>query len=48
MRQLTITAIYKLKNEQLTVCYNLEGSNYPEAFDTKVKPMYFLVIFKRS
>ena len=42
------TAIYKLENEQLTVCYNLAGNNYPEAFDTKGKPMYFLAIFKRS
>ena len=49
------TAIYKLENlptgqagEQLTVCYNLAGNNYPEAFDTKGKPMYFLAVFKKS
>ena len=42
------TAIYKLENEQLTICYNLAGNNYPEAFDTKGKSMYFLAVFKRS
>jgi len=42
------TAIYKLENEQLTVCYNLAGNNYPEAFDTKGKPMYFLAVFKKE
>src|SRR5205809_7912969 len=25
-------AIYKLENEQLTICYNLAGDSYPEAF----------------
>ena len=42
------TAIYKYGNGQLTVCYNLAGDGYPEAFETKGKPMYFLSVFKRG
>lgn len=42
------TAIYKYENEQLTVCYNLLGDSYPEAFETKGKPMYFLSVFKKE
>ena len=42
------TAIYKFENEQLTVCYNLSGDSYPEAFDTKGKPLFFLSVFKKE
>jgi uncharacterized protein (TIGR03067 family) len=42
------TAIYKLENEQLTICYNLKGDSYPATFDTKGKPMYFLCVFKKG
>jgi uncharacterized protein (TIGR03067 family) len=42
------TAIYKFENDQLTVCYNLSGNNYPETYDTKGKPMYFLSVFKKE
>ena len=49
------TAIYKYENlptgqagEQLTICYNLSGNGYPEAFETKGKPMYLLSVFKKS
>jgi uncharacterized protein (TIGR03067 family) len=42
------TAIYKYENGQLIVCYNLAGDSYPEAFDTKGKPMFFLSVFKRG
>ncbi len=42
------TAIYKYENGQLTVCYNLSGDHYPESFETKGKPMYFLSVFKKS
>ena len=42
------TAIFKLENDQLTICYNLKGDAYPEAFDTKGKPLYFLSVFKRA
>jgi uncharacterized protein (TIGR03067 family) len=41
-------AIYKLENGQLSVCYNLVGDYYPESYDTKGKPMYFLSVFKKE
>jgi len=42
------TAIYKFENELLLICYNLSGDKYPEAFETKSKPTYFLVTFKKE
>ena len=42
------TAIYKFENEELTICYNLKGDSYPETFETKGKPTYFLSVFKKS
>ena len=42
------TAIYKMENELLTICYNLAGDQYPEAFETKGKPSYFLAVFKKE
>lgn len=42
------TAIYKYENNVLTVCYNLSGSSYPEAFETKAKSLLFLSVFKKS
>ena len=42
------TAIYKLENGILTVCYNLAGDSYPETFDTKSKPTLFLSVFKKE
>ena len=42
------TALYKYENAQLTICYNLTGNSYPETFDTKGKPLYFLSIYKRN
>jgi len=41
------TAIYKLENEQLVVCYNLAGDSYPENFETKGKSTFFLAVFKK-
>jgi len=43
-----ITAIYKFENDQLVICYNLAGDKYPEAFETKGKPAYFLATFKKE
>ena len=40
--------IYKLENSQLFICYNLSGNGYPETFDTKGKPMYFLCVYKKE
>ena len=42
------TAIYKLENEQLTICYNLKGDDYPSVFETKSKPTLFLSVFKKT
>jgi uncharacterized protein (TIGR03067 family) len=42
------TAIYKLENDRLTICYNLSGDSYPEGFDTKGKRRFFLSEFARS
>ncbi len=42
------TAIYKFENEELSICYNLKGDSYPEAFETKNKPLLFLSVFKKE
>lgn len=42
------TAIYKLDNDQLTICYNLKGDSYPVEFETKSKPTLFLSVFKKD
>ena len=42
------TAIYKLENGLLTVCYNLAGDTYPAAFESKSKPTLFLSVFKKE
>jgi uncharacterized protein (TIGR03067 family) len=42
------TAIYKVENGLLTICYNLSGNGYPEAFETKDKPLIFLSVFKKE
>ena len=42
------TAIYKYENGELTICYNLSGDSYPDAFETKSKTLLFLSVFKRE
>jgi uncharacterized protein (TIGR03067 family) len=42
------TALYKMENEQLSICYNLSGDGYPDSFETKGKPKYFLAVFKKT
>jgi uncharacterized protein (TIGR03067 family) len=42
------TAIYKYENDELTICYNLTGDSYPESFETKGKPKFFLSVFKKE
>ena len=42
------TAIVKCDNELLTICYNLSGDSYPEAFETISKPTLFLSVFRRE
>ncbi|MBI3512249.1 MAG: hypothetical protein HY064_16435 [Bacteroidetes bacterium] len=41
-------AIYKVENNVLTVCYNLAGDKYPDAYETKSNPMYFLSVYKKK
>lgn len=41
-------AIYKLEDDKLTICYNLAGDSYPENFETKDKPMFFLSRFVKE
>ncbi len=41
-------AIFKLENDELTICYNLAGTGYPESFDTKGKPMFFMASFRKQ
>ena len=42
------TAVYKLENDQLTICYNLKGDGYPADFETKSKPTLFLSVFRKN
>lgn len=42
------TAIYKLEQDQLTICYNLTGDSYPSGFETASKPLLFLSVFKKD
>jgi uncharacterized protein (TIGR03067 family) len=42
------SAIYKLENDELTICYNLAGDPYPEKFETKGNPMFFMAVFKKK
>ncbi|MCX6317927.1 MAG: TIGR03067 domain-containing protein [Bacteroidetes bacterium] len=42
------TAIYKLENDLLTICYNLMGTSYPTSYDSKAGPALFLSVFKRQ
>lgn len=42
------TAIYKYENEKLTICYNLAGNSYPEAYDTKGKPLFFISVYVKQ
>jgi uncharacterized protein (TIGR03067 family) len=41
-------AIYKMENGELTICYNLSGLSYPETYETKGKPLFFLSVFKKD
>ena len=42
------TALYKIENELLTICYNLSGKAYPESFETKRNPLYFFSVYKKE
>ena len=42
------TAIYKMENEILVICYNLAGNSYPESYETAGKPTFFTAHFKKE
>jgi uncharacterized protein (TIGR03067 family) len=42
------TAIYKIENQHLTICYNLKGDVYPSSFESKSSPLLFLSVFKKQ
>ncbi len=42
------TALYNYAHDQLTICYNLAGTEYPDSFSTKGKPLYFLSVFEKT
>jgi uncharacterized protein (TIGR03067 family) len=42
------TAIYRLENDQLSVCYNLAGDSYPDNFETIDHPTFFLSVFRKK
>lgn len=45
---LHFTAIYKLENDQLTICYNLKGDAYPTSFETNSSSTLFMSVFKKQ
>ena len=42
------TALYKFENDHLIICYNLQGTAYPESFETKGHRFFFLSEFKKD
>jgi uncharacterized protein (TIGR03067 family) len=44
----TYLAIYKLKDDKLTICYDLSGESRPTEFKTKAKTKLFLVTYERK
>ena len=44
----TILAIYELKDDKLTICYDLSGKSRPNEFKTQPKTKLFLVTYERK
>ena len=44
----TILAIYELKDDKLTICYDLSGKSRPTEFKTQAKTKLFLVTYERK
>ena len=44
----TFPAIYELKEDSLTICYDLDGKQRPTEFKTSKDTKLFLVTYKRS
>jgi uncharacterized protein (TIGR03067 family) len=41
-------AIYRMDREQLVICYDLTGKEYPAEFSTAGKPLWFMVVYKKK
>jgi uncharacterized protein (TIGR03067 family) len=44
----TVLAIYELKDDKLTICYDLSGKSRPTEFKTQPKTKLFLVTYERK
>jgi len=44
----TLTAVYTLDGDDLTICYDLTGADYPTGFESKPDTKLFLVTYKRK
>jgi uncharacterized protein (TIGR03067 family) len=44
----TFLAIYELKDDKLTICYDLSGESRPTEFKTEPKTKLFLVTYERK
>ena len=44
----TFLAIYELKDDKLTICYDLSGEARPTEFKTKPDTKLFLVTYERK
>jgi uncharacterized protein (TIGR03067 family) len=44
----TYLAIYELKDDKLTICYDLSGESRPTEFKTQPKTQQFLVTYERE
>jgi hypothetical protein len=44
----TCLAIYELKDDKLTICYDLSGESRPTEFKTQPKTQLFLVTYERE
>lgn len=42
------TALYKIEKDKLTICYDLSGKHYPESFETKDNPNYFISVYTKQ
>jgi len=43
-----ITAVYKLEEGQLSICYDLGGEVYPISYETTGHPVFFMSVFKKE
>lgn len=44
----TMLAIYELKDDQLTVCYDSEGKEYPKEFKSPADSKLLLLVYKKA